>query len=160
MSKQDRVAGAWGGGPAIGVSPAGALACHAAAFEVLPRREVHVRPRDGLAVFEELASQLDWHVDAVTQGPRSTRRPRRIRGAARIRPLRRRARRRRAELTRRGHPATVPFPVPSPRGRPRRLAVVRGLPAEGPAAFYGVLVGCGGAMAAGVCGRRARGCPL
>jgi hypothetical protein len=89
---------------------------HAAAFEVLPRREVHVRPRDGLAVFEELASQLDWHVDAVAQGPRSTRRPRCVQGTARIRPLRRCARWQRAELTRRGHPATVPFPVRSPRG--------------------------------------------
>jgi hypothetical protein len=49
---------------------------------VPPRREVHVRPRDGFAVGEELASQLDRHVDAVTQGPRSTRRPRRVRGAA------------------------------------------------------------------------------
>jgi hypothetical protein len=60
---------------------------HATTVEVPPRREVHVRPRDGLAVLEELASQLDRHVDAVAQGPRSTRRPRRIRGAARIRLL-------------------------------------------------------------------------
>jgi hypothetical protein len=66
---------------------------HTAACEVPPCREVHVRPRDGLAVGEKLASQLDRHVDTVAQGPRSTRRPRRVRGAARIRPLWRRARR-------------------------------------------------------------------
>jgi hypothetical protein len=47
----------------------------------------------------------------------------------------------------------------APRGRSRRLAVVHGLPAEGPAAFHGVLVGFGGAAMAGVCGRRARGFP-
>jgi hypothetical protein len=121
---------------------------------VPPRREVHVRPRDGFAVGEELASQLDRHVDAVdaAASPCSGRGvdPR----------LRQRACTRRAELTRWGHPAMVPFPVPAPRGRSRRLPVVRGLPAEGPAAFHGVLVGCGGAAAAGVCGRRARGCPL
>jgi hypothetical protein len=76
---------------------------HAVAAEVPPRREVHVRPRDGLAVLEELASQLDRHVDTVAQGPRSTRRPHRVRGASRIRPLRRRACRRTAELTRRRH---------------------------------------------------------
>jgi hypothetical protein len=38
---------------------------HAAAVEVPPRRQVHIRPRDGLAVLEELASQLDRHVDVV-----------------------------------------------------------------------------------------------
>jgi hypothetical protein len=124
---------------------------HMAAVEVPPRREVHVRPRDGLAVLEELASQLDRHVDAVAQGLRSTWRPRRVRSAARIRTLRRRACRQRAGLTRRRHPAMVPFPIPAPRGRSRRLTVVRGLPAEGPAAFHGVLVGCGDAAAAGLC---------
>jgi hypothetical protein len=36
---------------------------------------------------------------------------------------------------------------------------VLGLPAEGPATFHGVLVGCGGAAAVGVCGRRARRVP-
>jgi hypothetical protein len=51
---------------------------HTSAVEVPPHREVDVRPRDGLPVGEELASQLDRHVDAVAQGPRSTRRPHRV----------------------------------------------------------------------------------
>jgi hypothetical protein len=42
---------------------------HTATVQVPPRQEVHVRPRDGLAFLEELASQLDRHVDAVAQGP-------------------------------------------------------------------------------------------
>jgi hypothetical protein len=128
---------------------------HTAAAEVPPRREVYVRPRDGFAVGAEPTSKLDRHVDAVAQGPQWTRWPHRVWAVAWIRPLQRSARRQRTELTRQGHPA--PVPVPIMQGRSRRLAVVLGLSAVGPAAFHGVLVGCGGAAAAGVCRRRARG---
>jgi hypothetical protein len=38
------------------------------AIEVPLCREVHIRLGDGLVVLEELASQLDRHVDAVAQG--------------------------------------------------------------------------------------------
>jgi hypothetical protein len=54
---------------------------------VPPRREVYVWPRDEFAVGVERKSKLDRHVDAVAQGPRWTRWPRRVRAAAWIRPL-------------------------------------------------------------------------